>query len=510
MLLAGAAAIGHASSQERVPAWVTQAPPSHAMGLWLPDRAVVNGVPSCTASFHDSFFVVGPDGHRYPTWHPPLAQDPATGTDCAFGHEHGRDPRGSQLWRTKQVQRAFYFDANGNGDMDDEEEAWAGLPFGYASAQADLWFAGARLETMRHEDNVGHKVEWANDETDIATHAMSTDTDRGVWVGQLGAGAVQRDTGMRCFFLGKVHQGTSTPDAFRHNLHEIMFFQDCRHETDLARCVDVHDLSSCPDAHPMNARVSLTVLHPFGESGGFTSFAPLCGEERRGDSQDRVAAGHSEYSRRYPDGPGGREIVTRECVERGFLVEAPAFSGNSYEAWSASLSVRTADGARLVEGPDLLFDVNDAVRYYYPEALKVEQGYDRLHPELAGTNLGYVQDLCSERLGSRTARHALCDASTQYGARPGVSWNDPLAGFRGISRGMYFKPVVLRNARGPSVWYTDPFGGRASKSAFPGAIRQQFSTRALDYRTLIQGAPLDPRVAMRQHDDGRRTVHAPN
>lgn len=31
----------------------------------------------------------------YPTWHPPV--DPETG--CSFGHEHGRDPHGSKLYR---------------------------------------------------------------------------------------------------------------------------------------------------------------------------------------------------------------------------------------------------------------------------------------------------------------------------------------------------------------------------------------------------------------------------
>ena len=137
-------------------------------------------MPSCSAAFHDRYFVVATDGHRYPTWHPPVAVDPATGRECAFGHEHGRDPRHSQLWKMRQVQRAFYFDANANQQMDPDEEAWAGLPFGYVNQQADTWFAAQHQATMRHEDHVGHKVEWANDETDIATHGMSTAKDGGV------------------------------------------------------------------------------------------------------------------------------------------------------------------------------------------------------------------------------------------------------------------------------------------------------------------------------------------
>jgi hypothetical protein len=42
----------------------------------------------CRAA-HDAHTTAGPDGRLYPTWHPPV--DPATG--CAFGHEHGADPR---------------------------------------------------------------------------------------------------------------------------------------------------------------------------------------------------------------------------------------------------------------------------------------------------------------------------------------------------------------------------------------------------------------------------------
>ena len=65
------------------------APASRALGLWEP-----YGPDTCTPAIHESYAVVGPDGKVYPTWHPPV--DPATG--CTFGHEHGRDPRGSDLY----------------------------------------------------------------------------------------------------------------------------------------------------------------------------------------------------------------------------------------------------------------------------------------------------------------------------------------------------------------------------------------------------------------------------
>ena len=499
-----------AAVQDGVPAWVADAPRSHAMGLWTPRHAVINGMSACTPAFHDTFFVIGPDGARYPTWHPPVAVDPATGTECAFGHEHGRDPRGSQLWRTRQLQRAWGYDANGNGRIDPDEEAWAGVPFGYVNAQADTWFDHAGLHTMRHEDHVGHKIDYANGEPDIATHGMSTVADGGVWIGQLGEGVMARDTGMRCAFFAKAHQGTSTPDAFRNNLHEVLYAYDCRHKDDLATCASLDDWSTCRDSNRQNARVTMAVLQPFGREAGFTELAPLCGRERRSDARDRVEVGHSQFSADYPDGAGDREIVTRDCVERGFLVEEGTFSGNPYEAWPATLAIRTAGGREIVSAIGTLFDVNDAARYYYPEALKASRGYAAQHPELAGTDLGYMQDLCYERFGSRRAHHGMCDASTHYGADEGIAWDDPRAAFRGLNRGMYFHPGLLRNAAGPAVWYTDPFGGRAATTPFPGAVRQDVSRREVDYGSLIAGRPIDPRIVQRVHADGRGTVHAPN
>jgi hypothetical protein len=49
-------------------------PASAAMGQWLPNTTY----DTCTQEFHDSFFVVGPDGKRYPTWNPVLFQ-PSSG-----------------------------------------------------------------------------------------------------------------------------------------------------------------------------------------------------------------------------------------------------------------------------------------------------------------------------------------------------------------------------------------------------------------------------------------------
>ena len=80
---------------------------SHAYGQWTPSHW-----DTCSKEIHDRYSVVGPDGKLYPTWHPPI--DPQTG--CRFGHEHGRDPSGSNLYSTTGP-----------------------IPFGVANEALDTW-----------------------------------------------------------------------------------------------------------------------------------------------------------------------------------------------------------------------------------------------------------------------------------------------------------------------------------------------------------------------------------
>ena len=99
---------------------------------WESGRPTPTTTPARQA-FHDTYFVIGPDGKKYPTWHPPTATDPATAASCSFGHEHGRDPRGSALWDS--LRNHYAFDANNNGTIDTSERDASGVPFGYASEQ---------------------------------------------------------------------------------------------------------------------------------------------------------------------------------------------------------------------------------------------------------------------------------------------------------------------------------------------------------------------------------------
>ena len=170
IVVAGACAGDAVSSPEPIVA----TGPSRAYSLWTPGPN-----DTCTKEQHDAYSVVGPDGKLYPTWHPPV--DPQTG--CAFGHEHGRDPHGSNLYRIV-------------GDM----------PLGVANEALETWDPA----NPRREDHVGHKIEWENN------LRMRVNTDV--------ASAILEVT---CDVMIKLHQGTHSKDAFTNNLHEMVYHIRC-------------------------------------------------------------------------------------------------------------------------------------------------------------------------------------------------------------------------------------------------------------------------------------------
>jgi hypothetical protein len=172
VLFAGTVAC--ASDTVASPAPIVATGPSRAFSLWVPGPN-----DTCTKEQHDRYSVIGPDGKTYPTWHPPV--DPEYG--CSFGHEHGRDPHGSHLYRLV-------------GDM----------PLGVANEALETFDAA----NPRREDHVGHKIEWEND--------VPMRVNAGV------ASAILQVT---CDVMIKLHQGTHSKDAFTNNLHEMVYHIRC-------------------------------------------------------------------------------------------------------------------------------------------------------------------------------------------------------------------------------------------------------------------------------------------
>lgn len=372
VLLAGAT--GACTSEEPVsPAPRPTGELSVAMRAWTPGPG-----DDCTVEVHNRYSTTGPDGKAYPTWHPPV--DPETG--CNFGHEHGRDPRGSALY----------------GRVGD-------IPFGYANEQLDLWDPNGK----RHEDHVGHKIEWEN----------GVDFSAGDGLGSFFQ--------VRCDVLVKLHQGTHSKDAFTNNLHELAYH------------------ISCSDGLAMHVTLMAAIGRP--------------GEFKRSCDGTTVAAGTATPANS-PVGGGQRKLPDRECVLRHLLVPAGSNSNYSaalHESWEVSSSLRRADGHTLASF-DPYFQVFLPSRY---------------HDVAMPNQVGRPMEACYEQeLNGDRARGGHCQESTGNWTLTGVGWDDPRSRFNGVRRKVDINGNRVNNLAGPNVWYTDPFGRNGRTEPFPGSVRQ--------------------------------------
>ena len=255
---------------------------SMALAVWAP-----SGPDTCTQAIHNSYSVVGPDGLRYPTWHPPV--DAASG--CNFGHEHGRDPSGSALFAEVGP-----------------------IPFGYANQHLVTSGFGAH----RHEDHVGHKVEWENRMPMRAANTGSA------------------TLAITCDVLTKLHQGTHSPDAFTNNMHEVVYH---------IRCTD-------------GTAFSATLLTPIGTPG---ELVVSCDRERH------IMVGTATPPNS-PSGGGKRAVPDIACVQASVLRtdgQRPRFDSALRESWEISASLRAADG-RTLASFNPYYQVMDPSRFHDP------------------------------------------------------------------------------------------------------------------------------------------------
>ncbi len=232
---------------------------------------------TCTPAIHNRYSAIGPDGKLYPTWHPAI--DPET--DCTFGHEHGRDPQGSDLFAE-----------------------WGPVLFGYANEQLDTWDP----TTRRHEDHVGHKIEWEND-LELS----------------FGDGAAGELLSVECDALIKMHQGSHSKDAFTNNLHEVAYHIRCSEGTEM----------------------HVTAMTAIGTPGEFVANC---------DGQHIFVGTPTPPTS--PEGGGQRILPTRACIEAGHSLR---------ESWQISQSVRAADGHTLASF-NPYFNVSRPSRMFDPAA----------------------------------------------------------------------------------------------------------------------------------------------
>ena len=366
---------------------VDAAAPSRAFGIWMPSKT-----DTCSPAIHNQYATLGPDGKKYPTWHPPV--DPGTG--CSFGHEHGRDPHESALYARV-------------GD----------LAFGYANEQLDA----ANLGMQRHEDHVGHKIEWEN----------------GVRIRPGGgAGAALEVT---CDVLVKLHQGTHSRDAFTNNLHELNYHIRCNDRTEM----------------------HVTMLSAIGRPGEFQS---ACG----GTIQAGVASPANA-----PAGGGHRRIPDANCLLSRLLVAPGRDSdfGHLHESWETSNEIKSADGKRLA-----------AFNPYF-QVFRPSRFFDPSLPGVVGRPVALCATTIGDRRARGRECEAL--TSTVNGTLLSVDFDDVRSGFNGARRQVDINDNQISNAGGPAVWYTDPFGRNGRSNAFAGSIRQEIASINNDYGVGING-----------------------
>lgn len=403
---------------------------SHAMGVWIPTSR-----DTCTKEIHDSYHVVV-EGKKYPTWHPPV--HPATG--CTFGHEHGRDPSGSDLLATIRS----HYGTTGSG-----------LPFGLANEKLDEWNISKGINNgMRHEDHVGHKIEWENNVELTRNKCANTPASPGCFE--------KVNIGVQCDFLMKVHQGTHSKDAFTNNMHELEYFVSCTDGT----------------------KISATKMVLFGKPGEFVA-----------NGKETIHKVGTATPANSTAGSGVRFIPTIEGIREHILVPNGSwsqFSNGLYEDWISANYIRTPEGRELAYF-DPHFAVFSPSRYFDPSK-----------PD----NVGRSIDVCymTESLGLERARGGECETLTNYGKNmTPVPYDDPRSPFNGVKREFYFNQSALSNSGGATIWYTDPFGGNAKTTPFTGSIKQYLAPINNN-----RGFALESNAIGAGRYYGGNGVHAPN
>lgn len=445
-------------------------PNSAAMGRWTP----VTDVDTCTQAFHDTYFVIGPDGKKYPTWHPPSATDPATSRLCTFGHEHGRDPRGSLLWDSLRTHYAY--DLNGNGTIDTAERDASGVPFGYAAEQLRAFNSANGLGNAdRVQSHVAYKIAWENGIARTRT---------------LNGQAQTFD--LSCDALTMLNQDTHSADAFASNLHEVIYAIDCSRGT---------------DAPTYGGKVTLSVMATFGNPGEFAV--------AQADGTYTTLRFGTPQPASSPNGgtERGRVIPVAEDVYAAVLVpfgQTSDFAAAMTEIWYAGVTLTRTDGSELVF-VDPAFTVSSASRFFDVARFDgVGRTIDLCYIGISANGF-LVDDPLQAAAIVRRARGPECQAIAPLGPATlridRVPFDDPLSPFNGCRRSIDLGLTRVTNAGGATLWYSDPYGRATRAATFTGGVRQYVgtinnsATTGLDRATF--GADVDPCLT-------GSSIHAPN
>lgn len=282
-----------------------------AYGTWEPGRH-----DTCSAEIHDRYWVYGPDGKVYPTYHPPI--DPVTG--CSFGHEHGRDPAGSDL-------------------------ADIPFPFGYVNEQ--LVAAGS---PPRPESHVGHKIEWYDDG------------------GYYEAGSSVERHDQVCDVAYKVHLDTHSAASFENDTNEVFLYARCGNGSALIYRA-MHRFGNRGEFHlHCDQRAGPTVTVGADDRAGGGAGDRVDGREvpARSCFEDRVLVPEGQRSDWFPF---DERWTLYQSVDSGafgrFFIQLQFFVDLPARYWDGEGLANTIDlcyltGERQVRGDDLCAPLREA------------------------------------------------------------------------------------------------------------------------------------------------------
>lgn len=294
------------------------AAPSTTGPQWMAINSYYNDYPpqagECSKAVHNKYWVEGWDGKYYPTWHP--AED---ASDCRFGHEHGDDPRGSDLYKES-----------------------GGIPFGFVHSR--LMNSGGMGD--RQEDHVGHKVIMRNNWIAVAGNPVND----GHTIKELG-------TDFECDWLSKVHQGTHSADALGNNQHEYFLNISCADGTHAvikqlavwgAPSRVFNECSDNGDAHPSGD----PYLHPGLIDVGFDSSdnPPVHAEDPNPENSDATETG-------WPVNDGKREFGCIKDKVNGYK--------DLMELWKPDGVMRTPENGSIHFSP--YYITKNPTRYVDPD-----------------------------------------------------------------------------------------------------------------------------------------------
>lgn len=247
-----------------------------------------------------------------------------------------------------------------------------------------------------------------------------------------------------CDYLMKLHQGSHSSDATKNNSHEIIYGAQCTDGTEM-------------------------VVSHLTNMGNPNEFTQTCSDKTITTAGSDLP-GSEEGRRRIPD---------LECLTTSDDIWA------TYETWEVVSKISTADG-EVLAGFDPWFGIRNPSRYF-----------DNTAPDPADAGRPMVELV-----------KLFDEASSPWGdVTPGMDKNDPDSPFDGSQRDAYVAETNINNDGGPTIWYTDPYGGNASTTPFVGSVRQYIAA------TSNEQLPQLARQAFgfsQDHGAYGSGVHAPN